>query len=93
VEIHPRHVPIPCPSGYVVQRFAPQKAPHRFVFFAFDLLHLDGQDLRRTPLIERRAALRKLAPVVHIGENSPEQVAFKLLLLIRDVEKKHSNAD
>src|SRR4029434_7009218 len=24
------------------------------------LLHLDGQDLRRTPLIERRAALRKL---------------------------------
>ena len=30
------------------------------MFFAFDLLHLDGQDLRRTPLIERRAALRKL---------------------------------
>jgi ATP-dependent DNA ligase len=30
------------------------------VFFAFDLLHLDGQDLRRTQLIERRAALRKL---------------------------------
>jgi bifunctional non-homologous end joining protein LigD len=30
------------------------------VFFAFDLLHLDDQDLRRTPLIERRAALRKL---------------------------------
>jgi hypothetical protein len=30
------------------------------VFFAFDLLHLDGQDLRRTPLIERRAALRGL---------------------------------
>jgi len=30
------------------------------VFFSFDLLHLDGQDLRRTPLLERRAALRKL---------------------------------
>jgi hypothetical protein len=30
------------------------------VFFAFDLLDLDGQDPRRTPLIERRAALRKL---------------------------------
>jgi bifunctional non-homologous end joining protein LigD len=36
------------------------KAPHRIVFFAFDLLHLDGQDLRRIPLMERRAALRKL---------------------------------
>jgi ATP-dependent DNA ligase len=33
---------------------------HRIVFFAFDLLHLEGQDLRRTPLIERRATLRKL---------------------------------
>jgi bifunctional non-homologous end joining protein LigD len=30
------------------------------VFFAFDLLHLDGQDLRKAPLIERRAALRRL---------------------------------
>jgi bifunctional non-homologous end joining protein LigD len=30
------------------------------VFFAFDLLHIDGQDLRRTPLQERRVALRKL---------------------------------
>jgi bifunctional non-homologous end joining protein LigD len=30
------------------------------VFFAFDLLHLEGQDLRRIPLIDRRAALRKL---------------------------------
>jgi hypothetical protein len=30
------------------------------VFFAFDLLHLDGQDLRRRPLMERRELLRKL---------------------------------
>src|SRR5690349_20270105 len=41
-------------------RSAIYTAPHRIVFFAFDLLHLDGQDLRRTPLMERRAALRKL---------------------------------
>jgi bifunctional non-homologous end joining protein LigD len=33
-------------------------APHRVL--CLDLLHLDGQDQRRTPLIERRAALRKL---------------------------------
>jgi bifunctional non-homologous end joining protein LigD len=30
------------------------------VFFAFDLLHYDGIALRRTPLLERRTALRKL---------------------------------
>jgi bifunctional non-homologous end joining protein LigD len=41
-------------------RSAIHKAPHRIVFFAFDLLHLDGQDLQRTPLLERRAALRRL---------------------------------
>jgi bifunctional non-homologous end joining protein LigD len=47
-------------SDFDALRSAIHKAPHRIVFFAFDLLHLDGQDLRRTPLMERRAALRKL---------------------------------
>jgi bifunctional non-homologous end joining protein LigD len=28
-------------------------------FFAFDILHLDGRDLRRRPLIERKAMLVK----------------------------------
>jgi bifunctional non-homologous end joining protein LigD len=32
----------------------------RLFYFAFDLLHLDGWDLRRTPLVERKAALRAL---------------------------------
>ena len=41
-------------------RSAIYKAPHRLVFFAFDLLHLDGQDLRGRPLMERRALLRRL---------------------------------
>src|SRR6476659_1620726 len=41
-------------------RSAIHKAPHRIVFFAFDLLHPAGQDLRRSPLMERRATLRKL---------------------------------
>jgi hypothetical protein len=27
-------------------------------------------------------------PVVHIGENSPEEVAFRLFKMIADVEKK-----
>jgi bifunctional non-homologous end joining protein LigD len=47
-------------SDFETLRSAIHKAPHRLVFFAFDLLHLDGRNLRRTPLIERRAALRKL---------------------------------
>jgi bifunctional non-homologous end joining protein LigD len=47
-------------SDFDALRSAIHKAPHRIVFFAFDLLHLDGQDLRRTPLMERRSALRGL---------------------------------
>jgi ATP-dependent DNA ligase len=47
-------------SDFDALRSAIYKAPHRIVSFAFDLLHLDGQDLRRTSLMERRAALRKL---------------------------------
>jgi len=39
------------------------------VFFLFDLLHLDGEDLRPRPLIERKERLRTLlanaAPCLH----------------------------
>ena len=41
--------------------------PHRIVYFAFDLLHLDGEDLRKLPLIERRARLEKL-----LGARNPK---------------------
>jgi hypothetical protein len=34
------------------------------------------------------SAMAKAAPVVHIGENSPEQIAYKLLLLIASKEGK-----
>jgi bifunctional non-homologous end joining protein LigD len=47
-------------SDFEALRSAIYKAPQRLLFFAFDLLHLEGRDLRRTPLIERRAALREL---------------------------------
>jgi ATP dependent DNA ligase domain len=47
-------------SDFDALRSAIHQARHRLVLFAFDLLHLDGKDLRKTPLIERRAALRKL---------------------------------
>ncbi|MBZ9852043.1 DNA ligase D [Mesorhizobium sp. CA14] len=32
----------------------------KLMFFAFDLLHLNGRDLRQRPLIERKAALHRL---------------------------------
>jgi len=46
-----------------------------FCFYAFDLLWLDGSDLRDRPLFERKKLLRKLLPrhaksvlyVEHVG--------------------------
>jgi ATP-dependent DNA ligase len=35
-------------------------APAALVYFAFDLLHLDGEDLMRLPLLERKARLEAL---------------------------------
>jgi bifunctional non-homologous end joining protein LigD len=32
------------------------------VFYAFDLLYLDGLDLTRSPLVKRKAALKKILP-------------------------------
>jgi bifunctional non-homologous end joining protein LigD len=32
----------------------------RFIYYVFDLLHLDGEDLSRRPLIERKDALKQL---------------------------------
>lgn len=51
-------------SDFFALRRAMDEAPERVVMFAFDLLCLDGVDLRDRPLIERRAMLRKL-----LGEN------------------------
>jgi bifunctional non-homologous end joining protein LigD len=40
----------------------------RFTYFVFDLLHLDGDDLRRLPLIERK---KKLAALVKHARRGP----------------------
>ena len=45
-------------SDFYALRAAMTREPDRVVFFAFDLLHLDGKDLRGLPLVERRAAER-----------------------------------
>jgi bifunctional non-homologous end joining protein LigD len=36
------------------------KRPSKIIYYAFDLLQLDGRDLRQRPLIDRKAALQKL---------------------------------
>jgi bifunctional non-homologous end joining protein LigD len=45
----------------------------RFVYYAFDLLHLDGHDLRNAPLIERKNLLQKLiladSPTIRFSEH------------------------
>jgi bifunctional non-homologous end joining protein LigD len=41
------------------------------VLFAFDLLFLDGQDLRKQPLRERKALLKKLLQAQRFGAKSP----------------------
>jgi ATP-dependent DNA ligase len=46
-------------TDFYALRSAIYTAPHRIVFFAFDLLHVDGKDLRGCPLLKRRAFLRK----------------------------------
>jgi bifunctional non-homologous end joining protein LigD len=47
------------PSFQALQHRAAHRG-HTVVFFAFDLLHLDGEDFTSRPLIERRAALRRI---------------------------------
>ena len=53
-------------SDFAALRVAMGSEPHRLVFYAFDLLHIDGRDFRLAPLTERRAALQEL-----LGEASP----------------------
>jgi DNA ligase D-like protein (predicted ligase) len=46
-----------------------RRAP--LIFYAFDLLHYDGKDLRSCPLIERRSLLKKL-----LGNNPSSALQF-----------------
>jgi ATP-dependent DNA ligase len=49
-------------SDFAALRASIERAPHRLVMFAFDLLWLEGEDLRRLPLVERREMLWDLLP-------------------------------
>jgi ATP-dependent DNA ligase len=39
------------------------RAGHGLIFIAFDLIFIDGEDLRLAPIEERRARLRRLIPL------------------------------
>jgi len=45
--------------------------PYSIVLYAFDLLHLDGKDLRQQTLSERRALLKRL-----VGDDSESRIQF-----------------
>ena len=61
---------VPGPGGrpdfHRLRREVARKKPQGLVFMAFDLLHLDGRDLRREPVEHRRERLREL-----LGTNQP----------------------
>jgi bifunctional non-homologous end joining protein LigD len=47
-------------SDFHALRYGIEKQPHRLILMAFDLLHLDGEDLRRQPVERRRELLQRL---------------------------------
>ena len=47
-------------SDFGALRSAIRRQPDRLIFVGFDLLHLDGKDLRHRPLVERRTMLANL---------------------------------
>ena len=49
----------------------------RFVYYVFDLLHLDGRDLREQPLVERKAELERLLQGGESTGVDPLQRAFR----------------
>ncbi|HSL84886.1 MAG TPA: non-homologous end-joining DNA ligase, partial [Thermoanaerobaculia bacterium] len=49
-------------SFAALQQALSEKRPERLQLYLFDLLHLEGWDLRESPLAERKALLRRLLP-------------------------------
>jgi bifunctional non-homologous end joining protein LigD len=47
-------------SFHALQNAMEEQNQGRIVYFAFDLLHLDGEDVTKAPLEERKAVLRRL---------------------------------
>jgi bifunctional non-homologous end joining protein LigD len=58
-------------SDFEALQLAIRFRPQRLIFYAFDLLHLNGKDLCDRPLLERRAKLRSL-----LGENPASPLQY-----------------
>jgi DNA ligase-1 len=52
----------PAPFQYTVSQIDTGAPPEGIVTFLFDLLHVDGEDLLDTPLVQRAARLEAIAP-------------------------------
>ena len=61
-------------SDFEALSTAMRRQPHSIILYAFDLLHLDGKDLRQQTLMERRASLKTL-----LGKQMTE-AAFSLAM-------------
>lgn len=72
----------------------------RFVFYVFDLLYLDGYDLRELPLIERKEMLARLVPAApsvirfsdHFEEDGPLVLRHACRLSLEGVISKQKDA-
>jgi bifunctional non-homologous end joining protein LigD len=58
-------------SDFEALRSAMRWQPQTIILYAFDLLHLDGKDLRHRPLSERRAKLQHL-----VGSDTESRIQF-----------------
>jgi bifunctional non-homologous end joining protein LigD len=58
-------------SDFEALSSALQRQPHSIILYAFDLLHLDGKDLRQQTLMERRANLKHL-----VGADDQSRIQF-----------------
>jgi bifunctional non-homologous end joining protein LigD len=58
-------------SDFEALSSALRRQPHSIILYAFDLLHLDGKDLRQQTLMERRASLKHL-----VGADAESRIQF-----------------
>jgi bifunctional non-homologous end joining protein LigD len=58
-------------SDFEALSSALRRQPHSIILYAFDLLHLDGKDLRQQTLIERRTSLKSL-----LGADDQSRIQF-----------------
>ena len=58
-------------SDFEALSSAMRRQPQNIILYAFDLLHLDGKDLRQQTLSERRAELKRL-----VGSDAESRIQF-----------------